>query len=105
MWYKESHHIKQCEEGDIYYKIKKEKILQITISKITHHELGHYTYKDSLGDVHLGSAFGKSLFKTTNECKEELHRRESIKEKRKRLKEYERKLNEELNIGDHYIVK
>ena len=105
MRYNEKTHIKQCEKNDVYYRIKKEEIIPITIVEITHHSFGHYTYNDNLGDYHTGRDFGRSLFKTTEECKEELRRRHNIKEKRKLMKEYERKLNEELNLGDHYIVK
>lgn len=103
--HKESHYIKQCQVGDRYYRIIKDTIIPIQITKINRYELGHYVYEDDSKNHHLGQAFGKSLFKTKEECEEELRKRKCIKDKRKLLKEYEEKLNEELNIKGHYIIK
>lgn len=97
--------IKQCEEGDIYYKIKKDKVIQVEIVKITYHDLGHYSYKDTLGERYFGHSFGTSLFKTEKEADNELYRRERVREKRQRLKEYEELLNEKLDLEGHFIVK
>lgn len=99
-------YIKQCEKGDKFYRIKKNKVILVTITEVTHHtQFGHYSYKDDLNCTHFGRNFGTSLFKTQEECEKELLKRQNIKEKRERLKEYERKLNEELNLGNHYIIK
>lgn len=97
--------IRQCEEGDTYYKIKKDKVVQIQIAKVTYHDLGHYSYKDSMNDTYFGHSFGTALFKTKQEADDELYRRERVKEKRRRLKEYEELLNEKLNLEGHFIVK
>lgn len=97
--------LKQCEEGDTYYIIKCNSIIETKIVKITHEVLGHYVYEDALGRHYFGHHFDKSLFKTYEEAKNELYKREKIKNKRQLLKEYERKLNNELNLKDHYIVK
>ena len=97
--------IKQCEEGDIYYKIKKNEVVQIQIVKITYHDLGHYAYRDTYDERYFGRSFGTSLFKTREEAEKELYRRERVKEKRLRLKEYEKSLNEKLNLEGHFIVK
>lgn len=105
MWYKESNHIKQCQIGDKFYRIIKDRIVPIQIMRVTHHELGHYTYEDDLNCTHTGRAFDSSLFRTKEECEEELRRRQNVKEKRRLMKEYERELNEKLNIKDHYIIK
>ena len=105
MWYKECDHIKQCQTGDKFYRIIKDKIVPVQIMRVTHHELGHYTYEDDLKGIHTGSAFGGSLFKTQEECEEELRRRQNVREKRRLMKEYESELNEKLNIKDHYIIK
>ena len=105
MWYKEYDHIKQCQTGDKFYRIIKDKIVPVQIMRVTHHELGHYTYEDDLKGIHTGSAFGGSLFKTQEECEEELRRRQNVREKRRLMKEHESELNEKLNIKDHYIIK
>lgn len=101
----EADYIKQCEEGDIYYRIIKDKMMQIKIIKITHHKLGHYSYKDNLNGTHFGNNFGRSLFKTAKECEDELYRRQCVKEKRQMLKEYETELNKKFDLKDHRIIK
>ena len=105
MWYKESNHIKQCQVGDKFYRIMKNRIVPIQIMRVTHHELGHYTYEDDLNYTHRGSAFGSSLFRTKEECEEELRRRQNIREKRKLMKEYETELNRKFGLEDHFIIK
>lgn len=105
MWYKEYDHIKQCQTGDKFYRIIKDRIVPVQIIRVTHHKLGHYTYEDDLKGIHTGSAFGGSLFRTKEECEEELHRRQNVKEKRRLMKEYERELNEKLGLEDHFIIK
>ena len=47
----------------------------------------------------------KSCFKTKEEAEKEIQRRQNIVKKRQLLKEYERNLNKELGLEDHYIVK
>lgn len=105
MWYKEYDHIKQCQTGDKFYRIIKDRIVPVQIIRVTHHELGHYTYEDDLKGIHTGSSFGGSLFKTKEECEEELRRRQNVREKRRLMKEYERELNEKLGLEDHFIIK
>ena len=46
-----------------------------------------------------------NLFKTKEEAEKEIQRRQNIVKKRQLLKEYERNLNKELGLEDHYIVK
>ena len=105
MWYKEYDHIRQCQTGDKFYRIIKDKIIPVQIIRVTHHKLGHYTYEDDLKGIHIGSAFGGSLFRTQEECEEELRRRQNVREKRKLMKEYERELNEKFGLKDHFIIK
>ena len=98
--------IRQCEEGDVFYRIKKDEVIRVQITKITYHDrIGHYSYEDDTGYHYFGRNFGKSLFKTEEEADNELYRRERVKEKRQRLKEYEELLNEKLNLKGHFIVK
>lgn len=97
--------IKQCEEGDKFYKISKDGVKLIQIVEITHHSLGHYSYKDNFRQTYFSRSFDSTLFKTEDECKRALRQKNLIKEKRKKLKEYEEKLNQEFGIVNHYIVK
>lgn len=98
--------IRQCKEGDIFYRIKKDEVIRVQITKITYHDrIGHYSYEDDTGYHYFGRNFGKSLFKTEKEANDELYRRERVKEKRQRLREYEELLNEKLNLEGHFIVK
>lgn len=93
-----------CKEGDKIYRIFKDDVVEVTVIKITHHP--HCAYKiDFDREAHFNRDFGKSLFKTREEAEQELQKRDKIAKKRKLLKDYERKLNEELNLGDHYIFK
>lgn len=105
MPHKEVDYTKQCEEGDEFYRIIKDTVVHVQITKITHQQLGHYTYEDSLKHVHFGRAFSGVLFKTEEDAYKELLKRQNIKEKRKLLKEYERELNMKFNLEDHYIIK
>lgn len=96
---------KQCKKGDIFYRIKKDEVIQVRILRITHHELGHYGYEDNTGNTYFGHSFGVALFKTKEQAEDELYKRKRIKEKRKRLKDYELALNFEFGLKDHFIVK
>ena len=89
--------------GDILYRVGKEDISQITIMDIKHYP--HCVYKDDYGRSYYNHTIRKSCFKTLEEAKQEVQRRENIAKKRKYLKEYELQLNEQLNIQNHFIVK
>ena len=96
--------IQLCEVGDIFYKLGKD----LTIKKITIAEVikyAHYVYRDTEGTSYFNRSIVKLCFKTEKEAKDEVYRRQRIIEKRKRLKEYEEVLNEELNLEGHFIVK
>ena len=100
-------------KGDIAYRVTKfskskelyiERI-EITFAEFTGGTFGHWYYHDNKGRSYFNRNVGKSCFKTKEEAEKEMQRRKNITKKRELLKEYERKLNEELNIGDHYLIK
>ena len=95
--------IRLCEIGDILYRVGKHGIEKITITQI--HQYPHCVYKDNQGHSYFNRNINKTCFKTEKEAEEEMQKRDRIIEKRKLLKEYEKELNEKLNIVDHYIVK
>lgn len=103
---REKDNIKQCEEGEIFYRVSKDKITEVTIEKVTHHiPMGHYSYKDNEGRSYFGHSFGRTLFKTRGDAVREVQKANLIKTKRERLKDYERQLNAELGLVEHFIVK
>lgn len=101
--FKTDDYIKLCDVGDMLYRVSKNGIELIRITKIDQYP--HYIYKDDNGKSYFNHTLVKSCFKTEEEAEEEIRKRKSIAEKRRLLKEYERKLNEKFNIKDHYIVK
>lgn len=93
-----------CEVGDVVYRLTKTGVEPITITKIEHYP--HTVYRgENKHQSYFNRAFGKSIFKTKEEAEAEVERREKIAGKKLLLKNYERTLNEELNLGDHFIVK
>lgn len=62
-------------------------------------------YRDNEKASYFNRTIKKSCFKTQDEAREELRKRESIACKKVLLKSYERTLNDELKLGDHFIVK
>lgn len=93
-----------CSIGDIVYRITKNGVEAIKIVRIEHYPHAVY-YGENKHQSYFNRAFGKSIFKTKEEAEDELYRRERIKEKHQRLKEYEELLNEKLNLEGHFIVK
>lgn len=97
---------KLCEVGDIFYRVgstNTDEITKITIIEIKCY--GHYVYKDDKKHSYFNRTLLASCFKTEAEARLELQKRRAITEKKKRLKEYERLLNEKLNLKDHFIIK
>lgn len=93
-----------CKVGDVVYRLTKSGIEAITITKIEHYP--HTVYRgENKHQSYFNRAFGKSLFQTKEEAEAESQRREKIAGKKVLLQSYERTLNEELGLGDHYIVK
>lgn len=89
--------------GDVLYKVTKNGIKEITIVDIRQYP--HYVYEDNYGTSYFNHNIGKSCFKTREEAEKEIIRRDNIAKKREMLKEYERKINEELGIINHLIIK
>lgn len=93
-----------CEVGDVVYRLAKTGIEPITIVRIEHYP--HTVYYGGIKhQSYFNRSFGRVIFKTKEEAEEELWRRERIKEKKQRLKEYEELLNEKLRLEGHFIVK
>lgn len=93
-----------CEVGDVVYRLAKTGIEPITIVRIEHYPHAVY-YGENKHQSYFNRAFGKSIFKTKEEAEAEITRREKIAGKKLLLQSYERTLNEELNLGNHFIVK
>ena len=110
---KETDNIQLCEVGDKFYRVckiykKQEWYLdKITIVEAKHvtGRFGHWYYHDDKGRSYFNRNIRSSCYKTQEEGEKEIQRRKNLIKKRELLKEYERKLNEELNIGNHYIIK
>lgn len=96
---------KVCEVGDVFYRVIKGEITQVTITRAEKMQLGHYVYRDSSGRTIFNRNFGEYIFKTKEEAEKYLKRKEAIAKKKEMLKEYEDKLNQELGIGKHYFIK
>lgn len=93
-----------CKVNDVLFKIKKDgTICPIKIIEMAHYP--HTVYRDNFGNSYFNRGLFKNCFKTKEEAKKEIQRRELITQKRQLLKEYERELNKKLNLKDHYIVK
>lgn len=88
--------------GDELYSITKDGPTKVIITDVERAELGHYIYKAGKR-AYFNRNFGKTLFRTEEECNHAIWRIEIIKEKRQMLKEYEEVLNEKLNLSDHHI--
>ena len=93
-----------CSIGDIVYRITKNGVEAIKIVRIEHYPHAVY-YGENKHQSYFNRAFGKSIFKTKEEAEAEITRREKIAGKKLLLQSYERTLNEELNLGNHFIVK
>lgn len=88
--------------GDELYAVTKDGSAKVIITDVERAELGHYIYKAGKR-TYFNRNFGKTLFKTEDECLKAIWRIETIKEKRQLLKEYEEVLNKKLNLSDHHI--
>lgn len=101
---KEMDTVKLYDIGDKLYRVGKYGIDLITIIDIQQYP--HYVYRDDKGHSYFNHNIVKSCFRTMKEAEEEIRNRTLIAKKKQMLKEYERKLNKELNISkEHYIVK
>lgn len=111
---KENERIQLCKVGDRLYRVSKAKQsdelyvepITITVSEfiLIKGTLGHWYYRDDKKHSYFNRNIGKNCFKT-EEAKKEILRRHHMSLKRRLLKNYEKKLNEVFEIGDHYIIK
>ena len=93
-----------CDVGDTVYRLSKNGIVETKIAKIDHYP--HAVYRlEGCPESCFERAFGKTIFLTLEEANKAVQDKNNIAEKRRLLKEYERELNEKLNIKDHYIIK
>lgn len=110
---KEDDNVQLCEVGDKFYRVckiykKQEWYLdKITIieAKQANGRFSHWYYHDDKGRSYFNHNIRSSCYKTQEEGEKEILRRQNLIKKRELLKECERKLNEELNLGNHYIIK
>ena len=91
-------------KGDQLFRVGRDGIEVVTIMKINNY-ISHCVYKDDRGHSFYNHSVGKNYFLTREEAEEEVQKRENVVKKRRMLKEYEMKLNEELGIKNHFIVK
>lgn len=94
----------RCNVGDTVYRLSKNGIMETKVIAIDHYP--HAVYRlEGWSESYFDRAFGKTLFLTMEDANNAIRIKTNIAKKRELLKEYERKLNAELNIGDHFIVK
>lgn len=101
------------EKDDIVYKVTKifksdkyfVETVKITLSEFTGGTFGHWYYRDNRGHSIFNRNVGKTYFKTKEKAEQEIQRKINVTKKRELLKEYERKLNEKLDLKDNYIIK
>ena len=111
---KETDNVQLCEVGDKFYRVCKiykkqewylDKITIVEVKQSNAGRFSHWYYHDDKGRSYFNRNIRSSCYKTQEEGEKEIQRRKNLIKKRELLKEYERKLNEELNIGNHYIIK
>ena len=88
--------------GDELYAITKDNPAKVIITDVERAELGHYIYKAGKR-TYFNRNFGKTLFRTEEECKHAIWKIEIIKEKIRLLKQYEEMLNASFGLSDHHI--
>ena len=88
--------------GEELYAITKDGPTKVVITDVERADLGHYIYRAGKR-TYFNRTFGKTLFKTEEECKHAIWRINTIKEKRQLLKQYEERLNAVLSLSDHNI--
>lgn len=97
----------KCSIGAIVYKVSKIKhtITVIRCVNVVHHSLGHYSYHFDDKTRYLSRNFGDMLFLNQTDAARCLDRWNRITKKKMLLKEYETKLNKQLNITHHNFIK
>lgn len=90
--------------GDKLFRITKDRIDEVEIMEVSVFST-HCAYKDDHEHSFFNHHLNKSYFFKKEDAEEELKRRAKINKKRGMLKDYEMKLNKELGIENHFIVK
>lgn len=103
MGLKDQDNVQLFYKDESLFRVGKKGIEQIKIIQVE--SLPHYVYKDDAGHSYFNHSIVKSCFRTLDEALAEQRKRTLIKNKMEKLKEYERKLNEEMGISNHYIIK
>lgn len=100
---------KLLEINDVLYKINRQKAegpTRVVVTYVKQMEAGHYVYGHSGSENHFfNRVLGFTLFKTKEEAEKELDKIRKCALKRKLMKEYEAKLNKEMGIENHFIIK
>lgn len=100
---------KLFEINDVLYKINRQKIegpTKVIVTDVQQMDLGHYVYHHSGSkDAFFNRILGFTLFRTQEEAQQELNKIRKCATKRELMKEYELKLNKELGIENHFIIK
>ena len=97
-----------CNVGDLLYGIYKDVVITCQVDEIvtypTHSVYRCHTTTNSKR-TYFNHSFNKSIFYTQEDAKKEINKRKLVSKKRELMKEYEAKLNQELDIKDHFIIK
>ena len=95
--------------NDILYKINRNKVegpFKTIITSVEQGGLGHYVYRcDAHPDSFYNRAIVRTYFISKEEAEAELEKIKKANKKRSLLKEYEAKLNKELGLENHLIIK
>jgi hypothetical protein len=90
--------------GDELFRITKDGIDKVTITSINVFPT-HCSYSDDHGHSFFNRNIYKNYFFKKEDAEKELENRAKISKKRRMLKDYEIKLNKELGITNHFILK
>jgi hypothetical protein len=90
-------------EGDIVYRPFRNEVYKVKIVEVRYYGQcdGHFLYKGDNNESYYDRHIGKLIFYNEQDALKYLDKQNKIKQKRKLLKEYETKLNKELNIENH----
>ena len=98
-------YVPKCGKKTILYKVNH---TSCTIKEVICKDIiicarmGHLLYKLSDGSSCFTRHFGKYIFRTKEEAMNKINNLTKLKQKRMLLKEYEEKINKQLNITDHH---
>lgn len=102
---KENLYIKFFEIGDKVYRVGKKQIFETKIIDLDPRISSGYIYYTEEDDYFFNRNVGITYFKNKEEAEQKLQENQKISEKRRLLKEYEKELNQKLNLENHIIFK